>query len=254
MTAFPDHFSGQAGDYARFRPGYPAHLFAWLAGAAPGRERAWDCGTGSGQAARGLAEHFREVVATEPSAAQLAHAAPHPRVRYVRAVAESAPLRAASVDLVAVAQALHWFDLDRFYGEVRRVARPGALLAVWTYGLARVSPAVDGAVRHFYEAVVGPYWPPERRHVESGYRTLPFPFDELAPPPLESVHEWTLADLLGFLRSWSAVGRYRTARGEDPVAAATPALTAAWGDPSVPRPVRWPLALRTARVRPARAA
>jgi SAM-dependent methyltransferase len=252
MAAFRDHFSGQAGDYARFRPGYPARLFAWLADAAPSRGRAWDCGTGSGQAACGLAEHFREVVATEPSAAQLAHAAPHPRVRDVRAVAESAPLRAASVDVVAVAQALHWFDLDRFYGEVRRVARPGALLAVWTYGLARVSPPVDAAVRHFYGAVVGPYWPPERRHVESGYRTLPFPFDELPPPPLHAEHTWTLRDLLGFLRSWSAVGRYRAARGVDPVAAATPALAAAWGHPSLPRRVRWPLALRVARVRPTR--
>lgn len=246
---FRDHFSQHCGDYARHRPGYPPELFAWLAEAAPGRERAWDCGTGSGQAARGLAAHFGAVVATEPSVAQLAQAAPHPRVRYVRALAEEAPLAGRSCDLVAVAQALHWFDLERFYREVRRVAQPGALLAAWTYGLARVGPAVDAAVEEFYGAVVGPYWPPERSHVMAGYRTLPFPFEELAPPAFAITLDWTLADILGYLGTWSAVARFRAAEGRDPVALFTPTLRAAWGRPDEVRPVRWPLALRVGQVR-----
>ena len=148
--SFADHFSVSAADYARFRPDYPPALFEWLRGVAPARGRVWDCATGSGQAAVALAAHFAEVIATDASAAQLTAAASHPRVRYQCAPAETSALDDASVDAVTVAQALHWLDLDRFYGEVRRVARPGAVIAVWSYGQGEIEPRIDEVIGALY--------------------------------------------------------------------------------------------------------
>lgn len=248
---FADHFATVAADYAAFRPRYPAELFAALAAAAPDRERAWDCATGSGQAALGLAEHFRVVVASDASAAQVARAAPHARVRYVVARAEASALADRSVALVTVAQALHWLDAERFHAEVRRVLRPDGVIAAWSYGRVRIDGgAIDELLDHFHDETVGPWWPPERRHVVSGYRTLPFPFAEipLASPPLALAVRWTLAELLGYLGTWSAVARYRRERDDDPLGALAAALAPHWGDRSVRRTVSWPLAVRAGRV------
>ena len=177
--SFQDHFSSLAKDYARCRPTHPPALFAALAKLAPGRDLAWDCGTGNGQAAHGLAEHFARVVATDPSEAQLAQAVPHPRITYGRA-AETAPMLAdRSVDLVAAAQAAHWFDRSLFYPEVRRVLRPGGVLAIFNYGLCRVAPEIDRVLQRLYAETLGPYWPPERRLAENNYRDLDFPFLEI---------------------------------------------------------------------------
>ncbi len=246
--SFEDHFSTVAESYARFRPAYPASLYSWLAAQCPRHEAAWDCGTGTGQAARGLAAHFGHVFATDPSAEQVAHAAPHPAVTYGVAPAEASGLPDASVDLVTVAVALHWFDLDRFYAEVRRVARPGSVIAAWCYTRAFITPPIDAIVEGYYGNVVGPYWPMERRHVEDGYRNLPFPFAPLAPPPIDLEVRWDLPHLVGYLRTWSATIRAGVALGCDPLAGTLPALEAAWGDPALPRPVRWPLGMRVGRV------
>ncbi len=247
--AFTDHFASVAADYARFRPVYPAALFAWLADLAPARTMAWDCAAGSGQASRDLADHFDQVIATDASAAQIAAAHPHRRVEYRVAPAEASGLSAGTVDLVTVAQALHWFDLDRFYAEVRRVLKPGGVLAVWSYGvLAVAGAAVDERVQTFYRDIVGPYWPPERQLVESGYRTLPFPFAELEAPAFHMETSWSLPELLGYVRSWSATGRFSVERGYDPVTALADELAPLWGAPLEPRIVTWPLALRVGRV------
>jgi SAM-dependent methyltransferase len=246
---FADHFSEIAAAYARFRPGYPDALFAWLADVAPGRELVWECGAGSGQATLGLAAHFARVVATDASAAQLAGAPAHPRVEYRSAPAEASGLPCGACDLVAVAQALHWFPLEAFYAEASRVLRPGGVIAAWTYGHHRVDePGVNRLVREFYTDIVGPFWPPERRHVEAGYRTLPFPFAELPAPRLELEAFWTLEELLGYLRTWSATARYVAERGVDPVAELAPAIAAHWGPPGRRRHIVWPLALRAGRV------
>ncbi len=181
---FKDHFSDQSGDYLRYRPSYPDALFAYLAEISPTRHLAWDCATGSGQAAQGLSAHFEKVIATDASAAQIDSAIPTANVHYRVASAESSGLPDHSVDLVTVAQALHWLDLERFYDEVRRVLKPGGLLAVWSYNLLRTDSAIDAQVDAFYSRTVGPYWPPERRWIENGYRDLPFPFPEMAPPRL----------------------------------------------------------------------
>ena len=244
---FKDHFSVAAHEYDRYRPGYPAALIDFLADAAPQRELAWDCATGTGQAAVPLAGRFDCVVATDASSAQLAHAVPHPRVRYAVAPAESCGLADGVADLVTVAQALHWLDLERFYAEVRRVARPGAVFAAWTYSLADADPAVDPLVAAFYEEM-SPWWPPERVHVEDGYRQLPFPFVPIDAPAFEIREDWPLERLLGYFSTWSGVNRYRKDTGRDPVAALGRRLAAVWGDPAQPRPVRWPLHLRVGRV------
>lgn len=244
---FADHFSTQASTYAARRPRYPEALFAWLAAQAPARETAWDAGCGSGQASLGLAAHFDSVIASDPSAAQIAAASAHPRVQYRIEPAEAPSLADASVDLVTVAQALHWFDQDRFHAAVRRVLRPGGVIAAWTYALCRVDAAVDAAYDRLYEPILGPYWPAERRHVENGYRDLPFPWTPITAPPFDLRVRWNLDAYRGYLRSWSATQRYIDRHGSDPRALVDDELVAAWGDPAVEREVVFPLALRVGR-------
>lgn len=245
---FQDHFSEHAASYARARPRYPAALFDFLAGCCARRERAWDCGAGSGQASVGLAGVFTRVLAGDASLAQLARLERDPRILPFVTTAERAPLRAASLDLVAVAQALHWFDLERFYAEVRRVLRPAGVLAAWCYGLVEPEGELGPAFHRFHDEVRS-FWPPERVHVESGYATLPFPFAPVpAPPRLEMDATWDLERFLGYLDTWSCVARYRRARGTDPVRAHAPELARAWGDPRHARRLRWPLRLLVGRL------
>jgi ubiquinone/menaquinone biosynthesis C-methylase UbiE len=243
-------FASVAREYANFRPGYPAELFEWLARTAPRLQAVWDCGCGSGQASTALATHFGVVYATDVAPEQIAAARPHPRVRYAVAPAEACGLPDASVDLVTVAQALHWFDVQAFHAEARRVARPGAVLAVWNY--PRPTLADGGLERRFldfYEGVVGPYWPPERRHIEANYSTLPFPFEELPHPDFALTLRWNLEQLLGYVSSWSATARYREARGEDPVPRLRAALQPVWPAAGSAQ-VRMPIGLRAGILRP----
>ena len=245
-----DYFSSCSNQYAAFRPRYPQELFQWLYSVTRAHERVWDCACGNGQASVDLAEHFREVHATDLSGEQIANAQAHPRVQYRVALAEASGLPDESVDLVTVAQALHWFDLERFYAEARRVARSGALLAVWCYGVCELSPASGNAeLQHFYSNVVGPYWTPERRLVETGYRTLDFPAPELSTPVVAMRLEWTLDQLLGYVSSWSASARFRKERGDDPVPELRAALQPHWRISTERRIVQWPLSIRAARLK-----
>ncbi|MDR0244234.1 MAG: class I SAM-dependent methyltransferase [Burkholderia sp.] len=247
-TTFKDHFSGGSAGYAAYRPTYPAALIDFLASLAPARERALDCGCGTGQLSVLLADRFDEVVATDASAAQIGKAQPHDGVTYRTSLAEDSGLPDASVDLIAVAQAAHWLDLDKFYAEVRRVARRQAGIALVTYGVLHVEGAVDDAVLHFYYDTIGGYWPAERGHVEDGYRRLPFPFDEVVPPALAIDVQWCLDDLIGYLNTWSAVKAAEKALGANPVDALAETLRDAWGDPASRRRVTWPLSIRAGRV------
>lgn len=242
--AFTDRFSTVAPGYARFRPVYPDELFRRLAALARGRELVWDCGSGSGQAASGLRRHFRRVIATDASRAQLAEALRTPGIFRVACTGERAALADASVDLVTVAQALHWMDADAFYREARRVARPGGIVAVWSYDLCRFDDEVDPVLDHLYRDRLAAWWSPERRHVEAGYASLPFPFEPLdAGPPLVMERDLTRRDLLGYVETWSAVSAARRA-GEDPVPDFTRALERAWPEGGSARTARWPIALR----------
>jgi SAM-dependent methyltransferase len=216
-----------------------------LASISPANDLAWDCATGNGQAAVGLAAVFDRVIATDASEEQLARAEANARVEYRVASAEQSRLDPQSVDLVTVAQALHWFDLDRFYAEVRRVLKPGGVFAAWAYKLARVEPAIDLVVNRYYSDVVGKYWPAERMLVEK-FEELPFAFQEIGVPQFEMVVEWTVERLLGYLRTWSATQRFRAAEKRNPLEEIEGELRTAWGNEG--RRVIWPLTMRVGRV------
>ena len=246
--SFKDHFSTHAAGYAAYRPTYPSALIEFLAATSPATSLAIDCGCGTGQLSVPLAARFERVVATDASAAQIQSATPHPRVEYRVAPAESTGERDRSADLLTVAQAAHWLDLDRFYDEARRVLRPGGVLALITYGVLDVDPDIEPVVQHFYRDVIGPYWPPERRHVDAGYQDLPFPFAEIPYPPLAIEVSWSLAEFVGYVDTWSAVRAAEKAMGRTPMEELTQKLSALWGRPSRRRTIRWPLSLRLARL------
>lgn len=243
-----DHFSSVASQYARSRPTYPDELFDWLAAHCGRRGLAWDVGAGNGQASIALAERFDKVLATDLSEGQIAEAPRHERIEYRAAPAERSGLDGHSVDLVTVAQALHWFELDPFYAEVRRVLRPDGLVAAWTYGVLSVEgEAVDRIVDDYYHRIVGPHWPAERRHVENGYAELDWPFQPVAGPVFAIRRQWNLDELLGYARSWSATSRMQRATGMDPVAAFDERLAAEWGPRDGLRTVTWPITMRAGR-------
>lgn len=227
---------------------YPPALVDCLADLAPARGVAWDAGCGSGQLSLLLAQRFDRVIATDASAEQIAHAAPHRHVEYRCAPAEASGLDDGIADLAVAAQAAHWFDLPGYYAEVRRVARPGAVVALVSYGNVRADTTVGPLIDQFYSDALGPLWPPERRLVEDGYRALPFPFAELTTPPFEIRVDWTLVDMMGYIETWSAVRAMERVEGRGPIVAFEKQLARAWGDPKAARPVRWPLSLRVGHV------
>jgi SAM-dependent methyltransferase len=246
---FSDHFSRVALSYAACRPTYPGDLFDYLAGLVHLPRLAWDCAAGTGQATIPLAGRFERVVATDISISMLEQAPRHPRVDYRAVPADASGLPAASVDLITVAQALHWLDADLFYEEAARVLIPGGVLAVWSYGSPYLdSPTVQRELSRYYGDVVGPYWPAGRHHVEAGYRTLRFPFPELAAPKFAMEEQWTLVQLLGYVGTWSATQRFRDVAGRDPVLELERELVRHW-DPGSTQRIQWPLTLRVGRRR-----
>lgn len=246
--SFKDHFSAQAADYAKYRPHYPPALFAYLVSIAPAKKIAWDCGTGNGQAALGLAPYFDLVIATDPSEKQIRNAIPHEKVKYVVAPAEGTDIAPQSVDLIMVAQALHWFDHEKFYVEVRRIAQPRGIIAVSMYNLLHSEPEITAIVNEFYFDIVGPYWPPERKHIELGYRSIPFPFAEIKPPSFSLEKQWNLGELLGYLNTWSATQRFISQNGFNPLQQIADRLAGVWGDPESKKRIAWPLHLRIGKV------
>jgi len=241
-----DHFSAQSAEYAKYRPTYPAELFDWLAANCSSRDLAWDCACGSGQATSGLASRFRSVIATDLSRAQLDHAPACSNIEWRVAHAEESGLGASSVDLVTVAQALHWFDLPRFWVEVNRILKPDGVIAVWCYGVFELdNPQINAVCERFYRETVGAFWPPERCIVEEGYASIPFPFLEIPSPRFHLQVDWSLEQLLGYFASWSATTRYRQTKGLDPIAELRAVLTPHFTMPTIR--VRWPLSTRLGR-------
>lgn len=241
---FKDHFSGHAIDYAKFRPRYPQELFEYLASISPRPDLAWDCATGNGQAAIELVRYFRSVVATDASARQIENAEQHAQISYRIGPAEASGIDSRSVDLIVVAQALHWFEADRFFAEAQRVLKHDGILAVCNYTYVKISPAIDSMIGRFYRETTGPFWPPERTLVETNYQSIAFPFSELPSRRFEMNEQWNLNDLAGYLRTWSAVQRFIAVRGIDPVDDLMNELEFVWGDPEMPHEIIWPLNLR----------
>lgn len=245
---FIDAFSDAAGHYASNRPTYPSALFDALASLAPARDCAWDVGTGNGQAALALAEHFETVVATDASEAQIAEVPLHPRVRRLVAPAERVDLSAGSVDLVCAAQSAHWFDLPAFYAEVRRVARPGAIVALFGYDWFYVAPEIDALTESHLLQPIASYWSPTNRLLWDGYRTIEFPFEELPRIRLAIHRAWTLAQLFDYLLTWSSVRRKVAAEGDGFLREARERFQASWGDNARSRHVVMPLNVRVGRL------
>jgi ubiquinone/menaquinone biosynthesis C-methylase UbiE len=245
---FQDYFSASASAYAQHRPTYPQELVDFLVRSCAHPGVAWDCGCGSGQLSVLLANRFQHVLATDPSEQQLANAKQHPRVEYRLGSAEASGLTDRSVDLSVAAQAAHWFDLPAYYAEVRRVTKPGGIVALITYGNMVADEAVLRLLQHFYKDVTGPYWPPGRKHVEEGYRSFAFPFGELPTPQLEIHREWDLPATIGYVETWSATTALRQAKGDAPIEKFRRDLAEAWGSKETVRLIRWPLSIRLGRV------
>ena len=244
---FEDNFSAQSKQYARFRPQYPDALYEFLASLVKDRSLVWDCGTGNGQAAVSLAKYFARVYATDASAKQVANAYPHEKVEYHVEPAEHVGLETGSVDLVTVAQAVHWFDFDNFYTEVKRVLKPDGILAVWTYGLPKISPRVDDAIKHMYFDVLSGFWPERIHYVEEQYHTLPFPFEEIIPSTFSMEAMWDRNQLAGFLDSWSATQKYSQKKSRHPLEEVWDDISDDWKDENEKRSVHWQLYFRIGR-------
>jgi len=248
LPMFKDHFSHSAAGYAAYRPTYPIELVRFLADTVSRKEFAWDCGCGSGQLSKLLAEEFAHVYATDASEKQIENAVHHPQVRYACASAEASGLGDEVADLIVAAQAAHWFDLPAFYREVRRVGRSGSVIALVAYGIVKVDEPLDAIIGRFYRDVIGSYWPPERKHVEEGYRSLDFPFTEIRVPDMAMTASWTLPDFIGYVNTWSAVAAMERVLGPEPRARFSHDLCEAWGGAEEKRTIRWPLSLRVGTV------
>ncbi|GAB3639372.1 class I SAM-dependent methyltransferase [Spirosoma arcticum] len=241
-----DRFSGHADLYAQYRIDYPDELYQFILKAVPQRMTAWDCATGNGQVAGALADFFAQVDATDISETQLILAVQKPNIRYRVSPAEQTPFADHTFDLITVAQALHWFNVGAFHQEVRRVAKPGAVIAEWGYGLVNISTDLDPILIDFYRNHVGPYWDPQRQYIDNRYATLPFPFADAQRAEFIVRRNWSLERFLNYLRTWSAVRQYIHENEEDPVVALADALKPVWGDSE--REVQFPVFLRLGHV------
>jgi ubiquinone/menaquinone biosynthesis C-methylase UbiE len=248
MSTFKDHFSTQSSDYSKYRPDYPQELYDFILAGAREKKSAWDCGTGNGQAAAVLSHYLEKVFATDPSAEQIKNATQKSNIEYRVASAEYSNLPASSVDLITVAQALHWFDFDKFFTEVRRVAKPDAIIAVWSYELCKIDKEIDKVFLHFYNDILGNYWAPERKYVENAYSTIPFPFTEVKENVFYMKKQWNLQDFMGYLSTWSAVQKYIKINGTNPLELVAADFEKAWINPAAVKEISFPVTVKIGRV------
>lgn len=245
---FEDHFSELASTYSKYRPTYPPKLFEYLASSCKEQQQVWDCGTGNGQAARSLAEYFDRVFATDASKEQLEQAPNHPKIIFKNEPAETVSLDDSSTDLVTVAAAVHWFNFEKFYAEVKRVLKPGGIIAVWGYHLFKITPAIDKLLQRYYAEILKDYWPEQFHYVDTRYTDLPFPFDELSPPEFEMITDWDLDQVAGFLSSWSGTKNYQHSTSRHPLNEIWDELNNVWGDEKLKRTLYWPLHIRVGKM------
>lgn len=247
---YMNHFGDKATEYQQFRPHYPNALFQYLVNLTENQECAWDVGTGNGQAAVALSPYFKEIIATDLKQGQLDAAPQKENIRYIACPAEKTSLPDHSVDLITVAQALHWFDLDKFYQEVRRVIKPGGIFSAWCYTLAKISPDIDVLVNHLYSDVLGDaYWPKERHYIDDAYQTISFPFEHIQTPKFMIERSLSLSQWIGYLNTWSALQEYKDKNnGENPLDFIMNDLQKAWGDSEKTYVTKTPLYLLATKV------
>ncbi len=248
MEQFKDNFSKQADLYARYRPLYPKDLYDYLESICEEKDLAWDCATGNGQVAFEIARFFDKVIATDASQAQIDFAKQSANIDYRVATAENSGLESESVSLITVGQAIHWFDFEKFYAEVSRVAKKNALLAIWGYGLHRIDAETDKVIDYFYKDIIGEYWDKERKHIDNAYTTTPFPFEVLPSPVFQMQTSWNLEDLIGYLNTWSSVQKYIKTHQKNPVGLITPELEEIWGDTNREKLICWDIYLKVGKI------
>lgn len=243
-----DNFSTRSDQYAKYRPTYPAELFAYLNSLVQNKQNAWDCGTGNGQVAYELAKTFDHVFATDISQSQIDNALQADNISYSVQPAEKTGFDRQLFDLIVVAQAIHWFDFDVFYAEVRRTAKENALLCVIGYGRLEVSEPIDRVITDFYNRVIGAYWDKERRYIDEQYKTIPFPFEEIPAPDFVNTQHWALEHVIGYLNTWSAVKHFSKQNGYNPVDKLQSEIESLWGHEGA-KEVRFPLLVRVGRIK-----
>lgn len=213
-----DNFSTQSDDYAKFRPKYTQSLIDYLIANTSNHTTCWDCGTGNGQLAVQLSSYFDQVHATDISEKQLVNAIQKQNIHYTKQPAEETNFPDQNFDLITVAQAAHWFDHIKFNAEVKRVLKPGGLVALIGYGLVNVDDPFRSIIEDFYWNVTKPYWDPERDHIEESYQTIPFPYDEIKDLPNFNIKkQMNLNDLVGYISTWSAVQHFKKKNGFSPI-------------------------------------
>ena len=237
-----DNFSTQAGLYAQYRPTYPPELFEYVVSFVSNKNTAWDCGTGNGQSALALSGYFKKVIATDISSKQIDNAEKAPNIFYSVQSAEKTNIEVNSIDLVTVAQAIHWFDFEKFYTEVKRVASENAIIAVWTYSLLKINESIDQLIRNYHFNFLGSYWDAERKYVDDEYKNIPFPFEKIKVPSFNIEVNWSIEDLEGYLNTWSALQKYIKVNGVNPVPDLIYSLRPYWG-PEVKREIIFPIHL-----------
>lgn len=246
---FSDHFSANASEYVKYRPVYPQSLFHFLAGLSERKELAWDSATGNGQAAIGLTPYFRKIIATDASSSQIRNAIKNPKITYIVTASESTPIKSSSVDLVTVATAIHWLRTEKFYKEVKRVARENAIIAVWNYFESEITTEIDEIVNHFSENLLKDYWPAETKKIKNFEEKIPFPFERIHSPEFFIEANWTLSNFLNYLSTWSSVQNYLKLNGTNPLKLIYDKLADTWGEENKERKIRWRLKMKTGFVR-----
>lgn len=242
-----DNFSNQAPQYSQFRPHYPQELIDHVLSFVQNRDTALDVATGNGQVAIALSKHFHTVYATDISEKQLLQAPKVLNVIYKNQSAEATDFGNHQFDLITVAQAIHWFDFNKFYTEVNRILKPDGIIAIIGYGLLRTNPHSDKILLDFYHTIVGPFWDAERKYIDHHYRTIPFPFEELETESFSNEFTWSFSQLIGYLETWSAVEHYKAHHNQNPIDLIKEALQASWE--SNDHKVTFPMLLRVGKIK-----
>jgi ubiquinone/menaquinone biosynthesis C-methylase UbiE len=243
-----DNFSLVSKEYAQFRPKYPAALFNFLFSLINEKSIAWDAGTGNGQVAGVLADYFTKVFATDISKNQLLNAIKKKNIFYLHQAAEETTFPDNNFDLITVAQAVHWFNFDNFNKEVQRTLKPSGILAIFGYSLLRTATDADHLIEEFYNKKLGRYWDQERKYIEDGYHTIPFPFEEIPAPAFEMEAQWSLQNLIGYFNTWSAVQHYKKINNYNPVEELALELQKFWSGKSIIN-IYFPLILRIGKLK-----